>query len=195
MGTRSEKVYQLHISLKDISPAIWRRFVVTDIVTFANLHKIIQIVMGWEDEHLHEFTVGGRKIGEPHEELFDLEVENEKKIRLSEQELSEKQKFGYLYDFGDGWEHEIKVERILPIEAGVKYPKCLAGERACPPEDCGSTSGYEHLLELSKTPKRKMDSEERGLLEWLHGWYGEDFDFGYFSVDEVNAVLWKKFRK
>ena len=122
------KVYQLYISLKHIKPAIWRRFWVTDDVTLAKLHRIIQIVMGWDDEHVHEFTIGGRKIGTPFEEWFNLDVENEKNVRLSELNLAEKQKFQYEYDFGDGWQHEIRVEKILPFERGHKYPTCLVGE-------------------------------------------------------------------
>lgn len=186
-----EKVYQLHISLKYIKPAIWRRFLVTDDITVAKLHSIIQVVMGWDDEHLHEFTIGGLKIGEPHEEWDNLDVENEKKVRLSELNLAEKQKFEYTYDFGDNWQHEIKVEKILPVDKGLKYPTCLAGEMACPPEDCGSYPGYQQLFELSKLPKDELDEDELDRLEWLTGWYGEDFDFEYFSVDDVNSLLRK----
>jgi hypothetical protein len=195
MKKEPEKAYQLHISLKYIKPAIWRRVLVTDDVTVAKLHTIIQIVMGWEDEHLHEFIVGGVKIGELQDELFDLDVENEKKVRLSELNLAEKQKFEYMYDFGDSWQHDIKVETILPVESGVKYPKCLDGAMACPPEDCGSYPGYQQLFELSKHPKDELDEDELERLEWLAGWYGENFDFEYFSVDETNSVLWKKFVK
>ncbi len=186
-----EKVFQLHISLKYIKPAIWRRFLVTDDTTVAKLHSIIQIVMGWDDEHLHEFTIDKRKIGMPSDEWFATAVEDEKKVRLSKLNLSEKQKFEYEYDFGDGWQHVIKVEKILPVESGTKYPKCLAGERACPPEDCGSYPGYEELVELTKLPKDDLDEDDLYRLEWLAEWYGEDFDFEYFSVDHVNSFLWK----
>ena len=177
--------------MKYIKPVIWRRFLVSDEVTLAKLHKIIQVVMGWEDEHLHEFNIGNRKYGMKDEEWDFYEAEDEKKVRLGELNLAEKQKFGYLYDFGDSWEHELEVEKILPISEGVKYPKCMAGERACPPEDCGAFPGYEQLLELSNIPVDELDEDDAERLEWL----GEDHDFEYFSIDEVNAVLWKKFAR
>lgn len=186
-----EKIYQLHISLKYIKPEIWRRFLVTDEVTFEKLHKIIQIVMGWEDYHLHEFSVGSRKFGMPDEEWDFYEAENEKKVRLNELNMAENQKFGYLYDFGDSWEHEIKIEKLISIESGVKYPKCLAGERACPPEDCGAFPGYDQMFELHRLPPDELDEDDAERIQWL----GEDHDFEYFSVDEVNAILWKKFAR
>ena len=184
-----EKVYQLHIALKHSKPKIWRRFLVAEDTSLEKLHKIIQEVMGWEDYHLHEFTVGEKRYGMPDEE-WDNNVENEKKVKLSDLTLSEKNKFSYVYDFGDHWEHEVKVEKILPFENNVKYPKCLDGKLACPPEDCGSIWGYEELFELSKLPKNELDEDQSDRLEWLG-----DYDFEHFSVDEINAVLWKRFAK
>ena len=168
-----EKIYQLHISLKYIKPEIWRRFLVTDEVTFEKLHKIIQIVMGWEDYHLHEFSVGSRKFGMPDEEWDFYEAENEKKVRLNELNMAENQKFGYLYDFGDSWEHEIKIEKLISIESGVKYPKCLAGERACPPEDCGGPWGYVDYLAAIADPQHEQHEE---MLEWRGEFNAEAFD-------------------
>jgi len=184
-----EKVYQLHISLKHSKPKIWRRFLVTEDTTFEKLHKIIQEVMGWEDYHLHEFTVGEKQYGMA--EIVDYkEIEDEKKVKLGDLNLVEKQKFEYLYDFGDSWEHEVKVEKILPFETSVKYPKCLDGKLACPPEDCGSGWGYQELSELSKLPKSELTEDDLERLEWLG-----DYDFEHFSVDEVNSILWKRFTK
>ena len=184
-----EKVYQLHISLKHSKPKIWRRFLVTEDTTLAKLHKIIQEVMGWEDYHLHEFTVDGKDYGDA--EVVDYkEMVDEKKTKLADLNLAEKQKFEYVYDFGDHWEHEIKVEKILPFDSTAKYPKCLDGKLACPPEDCGSIWGYEELSELKKLPKEELDEEDSDRLEWLG-----DYDFEHFSVDETNAVLWKRFAK
>lgn len=136
-----EKVYQLHTSLAYITPKIWRRFLVTEDTTLGKLHEIIHEVMGWQDYHLHEFSIDGVRYGIPDAE-WDDELENEKKTKLSDLNLAEKQQFRYIDDFGDGWEHEIKVEKILPFETSVKYPKCLEGKMACPPEDCGSFPGY-----------------------------------------------------
>lgn len=181
-----EKVYQLHISLKYSKPKIWRRFLVTEDTTLAQLHKIIQKVMGWEDYHLHEFTVGEKQYGLD-EDIDYKEIEDEKKIKLGDLQLTEKQKFSYVYDFGDNWEHEIKVEKILPFVVDVKYPKCLDGKLACPPEDCGSIWGYEELHELKNLPKDNLDEEALERLQWLG-----DYDFEHFSVDKVNSVLWKR---
>lgn len=186
---QSEKVYQFHISLKHSKPKIWRRFLVTEDATLGKLHKIIQEVMGWEDYHLHEFSIDGKDYGII-EDVDYKEILDEKKTKLADLNLAEKQKFTYVYDFGDHWEHEIKVEQILPFDAAAKYPKCLDGKLACPPEDCGSIWGYEELAELSKLPKEDLDEEDADRLEWLG-----DYDFNYFSVDETNAVLWKRFAK
>lgn len=183
-----EKVYQLHISLKYIKPKIWRRFLVPDDFTLAKLHKVIQIVMGWEDYHLHEFDINGTKFGIPDEEWDDVEIENEKKTRLYKVDLDEGQSFEYTYDFGDNWQHTINVEKIFQPKAGEKYPKSVEGKRACPPEDCFGPPGYEDLILLTKRPKDKLDGDDLERLKWL----GADFDFEYFSVDQVNSVLWKQ---
>ncbi len=185
---KPEKVYQLHISLKYIKPKIWRRFLVAEDTTLEKLHKIIQEVMGWYDCHLHSYEINGVEFGMLDEE-FENDFEDEKKVKLADLNLAEKQKIEYLYDFGDGWEHEIKVEKILPVDISVKYPKCLDGKMACPPEDCGSYPGYEELRELRTLPKEKLTDWNKDQLEWLG-----DYDFEYFSVDEVNAALWKHFK-
>ena len=186
---KPEKVYQFHISLKHTKPKIWRRFLVTEDATLEKLHKIIQEVMGWEDYHLHSFEIGGVEYGIFNEE-WENDFEDEKKVKLADLKLAEKQKFEYVYDFGDNWEHEIKVEKIFPFDSAVKYPKCLDGKLACPPEDCGSIWGYEELRELKTLPKEKLTEWNVEQLEWLG-----DYDFEYFSVDEINSVLWKRFAK
>lgn len=187
----SNKAYQLLISLNYIRPEIWRRFLVSNEITLAKLHKIIQVVMGWEDYHLHEFRIDGIRYGEPDDEWDDVKVTNDKKVRLRDIELVENQKFTYLYDFGDYWEHEVTIEKVLPAEKGVKYPKCLEGKRACPPEDCSGPPGYENLIRLFNSQEDIVDDDDIVRLNWL----GEDHDFEYFSSDEVNSVLWKRFAK
>lgn len=184
-----EKVYQFYILLKHSKPKIWRRFLVAEDMTLEKLHKIIQEVMGWEDYHLHEFSIDGKDYGIA-EGIDYKEIGDEKKTKLADLNLAEKRKFEYVYDFGDHWEHEIKVEKILPFDSAVKYPKCLDGKLACPPEDCGSIWGYEELFESSKLPKTELDEDQLDRLEWLG-----DYDFEHFSVDETNAVLWKRFAK
>ena len=185
-----EKVYQLHISLKRSKPKIWRRFLVTEDTNLGKLHNIIQEVMGWDNYHLHEFTIGGISYGEPNEDFDYTDIKDESKVKLADLDLTEKQKIGYVYDFGDDWEHELKVEKILPFDPAVKYPKCLDGKLACPPEDCGGIWGYEEFVELSKKPEDDLDEDELERLEWIG-----DYDSEHFSVDEVNTVLWKRFAK
>ena len=145
-------VYQLKITLLGVRPQVWRRFQVQETTTLAQLHTVIQAVMGWEGYHLHQFS--------------DIEDEAMTLAELIEDDLFS---FGYLYDFGDMWQHEIKVEKRLASKPGKDYPACLAGKRACPPEDCGGDWGYAHLLRVLKNP-RHSQYEER--MEWV----GSDFD-------------------
>ncbi len=145
----ASEIYQLKITLKDIRPPIWRRIQVSGDVKLSKLHQILQVVMGWTDSHLHQFVIRGKYFCEPNPEAdFGLEKEiDEKTVRLSQVVPCASRRFSYKYDFGDGWRHEILVEKILPGERGTRYPVCLAGKRNCPPEDCGGPWGYAELLE------------------------------------------------
>ncbi|HSH01739.1 MAG TPA: plasmid pRiA4b ORF-3 family protein [Anaerolineae bacterium] len=176
-------IYQLKITLKHIRPPIWRRFQVHSNITFYELHQIIQIVMGWFDSHLHEFNVNGLTITDQ-ETLWELGVDGVPvhTARLDEHIKQEKSKFFYMYDFGDDWEHELVLEKILTPEADVVYPRCIKGKRACPPEDCGGVWGYTNLLDVI----RDDDNPEREeYIEWLGG----SFDAEAFDLDGVNKQL------
>lgn len=153
-------------------------------ITLRELHKIIQTVMGWDDFHLYTFSIFDEDYGLKHEDFDFIEINDDKRIKIIDLDLAEKEKFEYVYDFGDNWEHVIKVEKILPFDPAATYPKCLAGKRACPPEDCGGFWGYEEILELSKMPKGELDEDQLERLDWL----GE-YDFEYFSADETNEIL------
>ncbi len=109
-------------------------------------------------------------------------MKNAQRTKLSQVAKGEKNKFSYVYDMGDNWEHELVVEKILSPEAGKHYPVCLTGKRACPPEDCGSIWGYAELLEIIKDPEHE-EYEER--MEWL----GEEFNPEAFNTEEVNQAL------
>ncbi len=179
-NNKQTKILQIKISIKGIKPIIWRRFLVKDSITFHQFHKIIQKVMGWANYHLYAFEIGNLRIES--EELAAGEYsdfEPSEKIRLS-QVLSEKMKLEYVYDFGDCWEHTIKVEKTLEIDPKLKYPVCLAGERACPPEDCGSVPGYYNLMEIREN--KKHPEYEEMIVNWL----GEDYNPKEFDVDTVN---------
>jgi|SRR5579862_3015834 len=175
-----QAVYQLKITLRGAKPPIWRRVQVPADFTLKKLHRVIQLAMGWTDSHLHLFDVGGIHYSDPEFEVE--ETNNEARIRLSQAAPVEKAKFRYEYDFGDSWDHEILVEKILPPDPAVRYPICLTGKRACPPEDCGGVWGYAELLETLADPDSE-DHEE--MLEWLDG----DFDPEEFDVEMTNAAL------
>ncbi len=174
-------IYQLKVTLKDSKPPIWRRILVPDSVSLYQLHNILQIVMGWEDYHLHQFLIGDEYYGNPEDDEMG-EMKNEKRFRLKQFVTGKGFKFFYEYDFGDGWEHVIQVEAVLPVEEGRQYPVCVEGKRACPPEDIGGVWGYEDFLEAISNPEHPEHDE---MLEW----YGEDFDPEFFDVEEVNLGL------
>ncbi|KAF5436377.1 pRiA4b ORF-3-like protein [Candidatus Methanophagaceae archaeon] len=139
--------------------------------------------MGWTVCHLHEFALvnpeTGLKqfIGTQNEDFGD-EVPPESNKKIADYFSMENQSAVYTYDFGDNWEHKIQLEKIVPREKGVKYPICMKGKRACPPEDCGGIWGYAELLEIIRNPKH---DEYEEMLEWLGG----EFDPEYFDVEEV----------
>jgi hypothetical protein len=102
-------------------------------------------VVGWEGYHLYQFVVGGIEYGDPRM-LEEMEGEDVQRVTLVTLVRGEKDMFLYEYDFGDGWDHELLIEKVLPFEAGKRYPVCLTGKRACPPEDCGGMWGYADFL-------------------------------------------------
>jgi hypothetical protein len=172
-------VYQIKVTLAGIEPPIWRRIQVPGDVTLAGLHDILQAVMGWWDYHLHQFTVRTEIYGVPHLDDW-TEVKDEREVRLS-QIAHEESQFVYEYDFGDGWAHLLEVEKVLEAQPGQRYPVCLEGERATPPEDVGGIWGYELYLEAMQDPDHPEHEE---YLEWR----GE-FDPDAFDLKDVNRAL------
>ncbi len=137
--------------------------------------------MGWSDSHLHQFKIHGLYYGVPDREL-GLETVNEKRATLNEVVQREKEHFLYEYDFGDSWEHDIAVEKIIPREDGVQYPRVLAGKRAGPPEDVGGVWGYDSFLETLRDPNHP---EHADMLEWVGG----EFDPEALDLDRINQML------
>jgi hypothetical protein len=138
--------------------------------------------MGWESCHLHEFRIGNNRYAPSVNEEFDMAMTaGDTDVKLCDVVKRAKAKFRYTYDFGDDWRHSLTVEKILAPEAGVRYPLCLTGKRACPPEDCGGPWGYASLLEAREHPDDPRCAE---LLEWAG-----DFDPEAFHPDAVNARL------
>jgi len=188
-------VYQFKISLEGISPTIWRRILVPEKYSFWDLHVAIQDAMGWMDCHLHEFKIKGEiagavaRIGIPDEE--DLETGREVlpgwEVPVSAYLTDIGMVAKYWYDFGDDWMHEVVFEGVLLREKGKKYPKCIGGERACPPEDCGGIPGYYNLLEVLKDKKHE---EYENMVSWLKGHYKNyhPYDPGHFEPGKVKFM-------
>jgi len=174
-----QTVYQLKITLKDIRPPIWRRVQVLSSTTLQQLHLIVQEVMGWDNYHMHFFSIAGIDYGQSQPEF---NVRSTDTVKLSQVVKGEKSKFSYTYDFGDSWEHEILVEKELPSSPNTNYPVCITGKRACPPEDCGGSWGYAELLEIISDPSHP-EYEER--MQWV----GESFNPDTFDINEVNQRL------
>ena len=176
-----ETIYQLKVTLKGIRPPVWRRFQVASDTSLDELHEVIQIVMGWYNCHLYMFKIGDTPYSDPDPD-WGFDVQDSTGTNLSQVVRGASRKFLYEYDMGDGWEHEILVEKTLPTVPGQHYPVCVTGRRACPPEDCGGVWGYAELLEIIKDPEHK-EYEDR--MEWL----GRDFNPAAFDADEVNELL------
>ena len=187
-STGSVSLYQLKITLMYSDPAIWRRVVVPANFKLDRLHQVIQRVMPWTDSHLHQFIVRRTCYGRPDPEFADKgsETLNEKHYTIADIAPGAKKKFIYEYDFGDGWEHEIVVEKVLPPDAGFKRVICLAGENACPPDDCGGIGGYYEMLKIIADPKHP---DHGHMKEWLGG----ERDLARFDLDETNDAL-KRFK-
>lgn len=176
-------MFQFKITLNDSQPPIWRRIQMLETATFLDLHNAIQDAMGWEDYHLHEFAFESKTskrpvlIGKPGEDsAFRVLPENKECIKdwfgvKSKQCI-------YTYDFGDSWDHTVLFEKALPVEPGMEYPRCVAGKRACPPEDSGGMWGYTHNLEVIKDPNNPEYAE---TVEWM----GDEFDPNEFELEAV----------
>lgn len=177
----SPAIYQIKITLKWSQPPIWRRLLVRADTTLDRLHGAIQLAMDWENCHSHQFITGTKRdltyYGEAGSDMLD-----EGRYTLADIAPTARSKFEYEYDFGDGWMHEIVTEKILPADPASQNPICLAGEGACPPEDCGGVPGYERMCEALANP---TDAEHEEMKEWL----GDDFDPAAFDLEKVNAQL------
>lgn len=164
-------VLRLRVTLRGVEPPIWRRVDVPAGMTLRQLHEVVQDVMGWTRSHLHEFEIGSRRFGAvdddaPVELLDDRDVTIDEALQAGEAL--------YLYDFGDEWSHDIVVEDRFDAP-GDAAARCVAGERACPPEDVGGARGYEQFLEAIADPDHEQHDE---LVEW----WGGPFDPEHFDL-------------
>jgi hypothetical protein len=185
MKRKYERVYQFRVVLDGIEPPIWRRIQVPETYSFWDLHVAIQDSMGWSDSHLHEFRLKNPATGEtdvigvPGDQFEgDPEVHAGWKKKAADYFPAVGSTARYLYDFGDNWEHTLELEKIVPREKGVRYPLCVDGKRACPPEDCGGLEGYQDFLEKVLVLGHE---DRRETLDWAGG----SFDMEKFDPKEI----------
>ncbi len=177
------QIFSVHVSLKEIEPPIWRRIELSSQTTLKQFDRILQIAMGWENCHLHEFIVDGHRYGIPdatHDDPGEVTVED--RVRLSDVLDLPDAKILYIYDFGDYWQQVVRLEAICIQVPGALYPRVLNGARSCPPEDCGGTSGYNDLLEILTNPAHEE-------FELMRQWAGLEFNAEVFSARKINARL------
>jgi Plasmid pRiA4b ORF-3-like protein len=185
-GAEKDTLYQLKITLCNVSkPPVWRRVLVRAGASLGELHQVIVAAMGWDDSHLHMFSDDGVLYGTPD---TDLGCADENEFALADVLFEPGDQLRYTYDFGDDWDHDIKLEKVLAPAADPQaaLPVCLAGKGACPPEDCGGPWGYAELKEKIADPS---DEEHEGILEWLGLEDPSDFDPAAFDLGSVNARL------
>jgi hypothetical protein len=184
----SAVVFQFKVTLLETNPPIWRRIAAPD-GTLDSLHEHIQCAMGWTNSHLHQFVIGRRTYGDPQlldDGFEDTEFEDSTDIWLSDllAKVRRPFRFEYQYDFGDDWRHEVVLEEMGAKEPGVVYPHCVAGARACPPEDVGGTWGYEHFLEVLQDPRHE---EHDDMVTWA----GTKFDPERFDAKKTTKLMQK----
>ncbi|MCH8924047.1 MAG: plasmid pRiA4b ORF-3 family protein [Planctomycetes bacterium] len=179
---KKDVVFQFKISLADSKPPIWRRIQISD-CTLDQLHTYIQAAFGWHDCHLHIFKIAGVDYGDPSVLDDGFGIDDSCKTLLGEILPADgsKMNFLYEYDFGDGWTHKISFEGFKPIDKKQTYPRCTAGKRACPPEDCGGIWGYYHLLEALADPEH---AEHDDMIEW-----SGPIDPDAFDVTEATLAM------
>lgn len=180
-------VFQLHIRLRDIEPAIWRRIHVWEDTKLPQLHRILQMLFNWEDYHLHDFVVGRRVYSVPDsdDDFNERKVIDEKGVPLNRIIDRVGDTFVYAYDFGDDWQHDVLLDAILLPESDTFYPLCIAGARNGPPEDAGGPGGYADYLEALSDPGHE---EHENMLAWRG-----PFDPEEFPLDRINASLKRTF--
>ncbi|WP_410812336.1 plasmid pRiA4b ORF-3 family protein [Micromonospora sp. 067-2] len=180
------QIFQLKMSLTGVRPPVWRRVLVPAGYTLDRLHRVVQHAMGWRDCHLHSFEIDGMPYGEP-EPDGELALHDELDVRL-DAVLGKGSRFSYIYDFGDWWEHDLVVEDAVTADVDERYPVCLDGERACPPEGIGGPSGYQALLVAlaeQGAPADRVDPRHVQLRDWV----GSTFDPFEFDAGRTDTLL------
>lgn len=182
------QIFRIKVTLRGSQPVIWRRIEVPAAIALSDLHAVLQIVMGWTDSHLHHFYVSTSRGVHP---VFygmldpDWDTEDtldERRYALNQVVHKARQKLIYEYDFGDSWEHELLLEKVVAADPSAEYPRCLEGEYNGPPEDVGGLWGFANFVSIMSNPRHKEYAEMRE-------WYGSRYDPLDFDLVAVNKRL------
>ncbi len=169
-------VLQILIELEGVEPTVWRRVLVPETFFWSDLHPVLQAAMGWGMEHEYEFILEEKHGHEP-----DHGVNGNTRVLDT---VKAEESFEYLYDPEDEWRHKVTIEEVVPRNELMEYPVCVAGENACPPEECGGPEGYSDLLECLADPECE---DHANVMEWIGGF----FDPTGFDANYVNQeLLW-----
>ncbi len=179
----AEKVLVLRLEVAGTSPRIWRRLLVRESMWLSRLHDTIQILFDWFDYQTHLFSLDDLRLGNP-VKRDDFMVEDDRDVTLADLDLGARGRIAYTYDFGEGWQVDIRVEKNQLVEKGVHYPQCVGGERAGPPEDCGGLEAFHDMLACIAEPDTELGRE---WLEWL----GPDYRADACDVAKINKALRK----
>jgi Plasmid pRiA4b ORF-3-like protein len=188
----SERVlFQLRAVLRGISPLIWRRLLMTSDTSIAQLHEVLQVAFGWEDMHLHHFEIRGREYGLSREGgmFFETDARN---VRIGDLKLRRMERFTYEYEFGDSWVHDIWIEATLPIDPARRYPVCVAGKCAAPPEDCGGPGAFmENRWQYEAMGSGEPRQELEGLIDDVEEEWevARRYHPGRFDRRAINRIL------
>jgi hypothetical protein len=178
---RAGKVYSLRLAVAAIQPRIWRRLLVRETMWLSRLHEVIQVLFGWYDYQTHVFFLGDKRYGNPmnHDGVV---IGDDRDVTLADVRFPEHDRLAYDYLFTEGWHVDIRVEKTVTAEKGAIYPKCVAGDRAGPPEDCGGIEAYKDMLYCLKHPETDLGREWR---EWL----GPGYDPEKCDLGAINRTL------
>ncbi len=179
----AERTLTLRLEVSGCSPKIWRRLVIKETMWLSELHDAIQVMFDWYDYQVHSFAIGELRFGNPIKR-DEAVIEDDRDVMLADLELKAKDHFAYWYHFGEGWQIDVRVEKISALEKGVHYPSCLAGERCGPPEDCGGLDAYHDMLVCIKEPHTELGRE---WIEWL----GPNYDSERCDLEKINKAIRK----
>jgi hypothetical protein len=180
------RVLVLRLAVVGTHPRIWRRLVVRETMWLSRLHDAVQVLFDWYDYQTHAFVLDDLRFGNPvkHDDLI---VEDDRDVSLADLDLAHRERLIYDYHFGEGWQVEIRIEKVGEVEKGQRYPRCIAGERAGPPEDCGGLEAFHDMLACLKDPTTDLGRE---WLEWL----GPDYTASACDLEALNRNLQKLVR-